>query len=432
MSAVVINQHEDSFQTLFTQLSTERQGDPAFVQTLRDQAWQHYQTLGLPTTRHEQWRFTDLSAITSASLQRAMDVPVDNAKLPVVLSEETIRLVFINGRFASTLSSIKALPAGVIVSNLSTAFSQYPEQLASYLGSAKTDSKDVFAVLNTALLEDGVFIYVPADKVLEQPIQLVFYVAGAGMVTTPRNVIVLDRAAQATVVEQYSGEGFYLNCPYTEIKLADGAVCQHHKIQQESDAAYHLGNLHTLQARDSNLTSHLLATSGLLNRCDIYACLKGTGASNTLHGLTLVEEGELGDYHVTVEHAASHGTSQQVFKGVLNGKSRAVFDGLIKVEQDAQKTDASQSSRNLLLSQRALANANPRLEILADDVKCAHGSTIGFLDEDALFYLRSRGLPEKQAQALLVYAFANEQIDVIQLAPLREQLAQLLVERFDK
>ena len=433
MSAVAMNHREDIFQPLFAQLGAERQAEPVFVRALREQAWQDYQTLGVPTTRHEQWRFTDLSALADVSLQRALDTPVDNANLPAVLSESAIRLVFINGRFAPALSDVGAvLPEGIIVSSLANAFTQYPEQLAMHLGSVNKTSKDVFAVLNTALLEDGVFVYLPAGKVLAQPIQLVFYASGKNSLNAPRNLIVLERAAQATIVEQYTGEGFYLSCPYTEIKLADGAVCQHHKVQQESSSAYHLANLHTMQARDSSLTSHLLTTSGLLNRCDVYACLNGTGANNTLHGLTLVEEGELADYHVIVEHAASHGTSQQVFKGVLNGKSRAVFDGLIKVVQDAQKTDASQSSRNLLLSQRALANANPRLEILADDVKCAHGSTIGFLDEDALFYLRSRGLPEQQARALLVYAFANEQIDAIQLTPLREQLAQLLVDRFNK
>jgi Fe-S cluster assembly protein SufD len=184
------------------------------------------------------------------------------------------------------------------------------------------------------------------------------------------------------------------------------------------------------QSSDSSFEAHFITSAGALNRNDIITRLNGSGASCSLHGLTLVADGELGDFHVTVEHSKPHGSSRQMFKSILDGKSRAVFDGIIKVVKDAQKTDAAQSSRNLLLSKRAIANANPRLEILADDVSCSHGSTTGFLDPDALFYLRSRGLGERQAKALRVYGFAHEQIEAIRLQALRDRLEKLLLERF--
>jgi Fe-S cluster assembly protein SufD len=220
-----------------------------------------------------------------------------------------------------------------------------------------------------------------------------------------------------------------LTCPVTEAYLGDGAVLEYHKIQQEDAAAWHLGGLRLRQGRDSQARLHMVSSGGLLNRTDVFALLDGEGADCNINGLTVVEDEQLGDYHLRVEHAKPQGTSRQLFKGILDDKSRAVFDSLIYVHPHAQKTDASQTNRNLLLSRRAVASSNPRLEILADDVKCSHGSTIGFLDPDALFYLRSRGIGEAEARAMLVYAFANDSVERIRLKPLRERLEHLLFER---
>ena len=241
--------------------------------------------------------------------------------------------------------------------------------------------------------------------------------------------IVLEEAAQSTLVVDYRGQGRYLTCPMTEINLGKGTVLDYHLIQQDDPQSWHLSGLRLQQEQNSRFTGHLLSAGGLLTRTDIYGLLAGEGAECHWYGLTLVKDKQLGDQHLLVEHAKPRGNSQQLFKGVLEDKGRIVFDGMIRVQQHAQKTDANQQNRNLLLSRQALAHSNPRLEILADDVKCSHGSTVGFLDPNALFYLRARGIGLAEAHAMLVYAFANEIVESIELAPLRERLEQLLSER---
>jgi Fe-S cluster assembly protein SufD len=257
----------------------------------------------------------------------------------------------------------------------------------------------------------------------------VFFSTGEDTVSYPRSLIVLEDGAQATIVEDYLGHGRYLNCPLSEIRLGQGAALDYYQVQEDDTQARHLGGLRVYQERDSRIRALLFSAGGLLARTDVAAVLDGEGADCRLDGLTLVAGNQVGDFHVQVEHAKPHGTSGQLFKGVLEDKGRAVFDGLIRVRKDAQKTDASQNNRNLLLSKLALANSNPRLEILADDVKCSHGSSIGFLDQDALFYFRSRGIGLAEAQAMLVYAFANDIVERIQWAPLRERLEQRLAQR---
>lgn len=413
----------------YTRLVADR-SEPEFVAQIRQQGLERFEALGIPNRRWESWRFTDLAGFVESPFKRTPDLPVDASQLPPMLDAESPRLVFVNGRYTPSLSNVIDLPPGIIISNLAAAIEQHPDLVATHLAKLPGLDEHPFSALNDAMLEDGAFVYVPAGKVLEQAIHLVFYASGDGTANYPRNLIVVGEAGQATIVEDYRGEGSYFTCPSTEASLANGAVCHFYKVQQETSAAYHLGNLRWHLGRDSSVELHLLSTSGRINRNDVCVCMDGEGADCTINGLILAEDGELGDYHVQVIHNQPHSTSQQVFKSVLDGKSRAVFDGLINVVKDAQKTDASQTNRNLLLSKQALANSNPRLEILADDVKCAHGSTVGFLDVDALFYLRSRGIPESQAQAMLVYAFANEQVEHIRLTPLRERLEALMIDRY--
>ena len=412
--------HTD-YRQAFEQICSHRQ-EPDFINHLRERSLARYESLGFPTRRQEQWRATDLSTLAATHFTRADDTPIDTDRLPQPFISETnsLRLVFINGRYAAGLSQLTELPDGVIVTNLANAIEQYPEQLEQYLDQTYGLDDHPFNALNSALMEDGVFISLAPGKVLETLVHLVFYGNGDGIAHYPRNLIVLGQAAELSVIEDYRGSGHYFTCPITEIKLADGAICRYHKLQQESANAYHLGGSRFQQDSNSNLDAHFISAGGALNRNDIITQLDGSGAHCSLHGLALVNDGQLGDFHVCVEHKQPHCTSQQMFKNIVDGKSRAVFDGLIRVVKDAQKTDAQQNSRNLLLSKRAIANANPRLEILADDVSCSHGSTTGFLDEDALFYLRSRGIGEAQARALLVYGFAHEQIEAIQLPPLRK------------
>jgi len=256
----------------------------------------------------------------------------------------------------------------------------------------------------------------------------VFYATGGDSAVHPRLLLALEDSTQATVVVEYRGTGRYLNVPVAELQLGAGAVLDYHQIQEESLQAFHLGGVRVQQGRDSQAHLHLLSIGAQLARTDLEALLDGEGAHCSLNGLTLVRDTQFSDIHIRVEHAQPRGTSEQIFKSVLDSKAHTVFDGMIHVRQHAQKTDARQANRNLLLSKQAHANANPRLEILADDVKCGHGSSTGFLDPDAEFYLRARGIPAAQARALLVHAFANDSLNRIRLTPLRERLAHVLAD----
>lgn len=418
----------DAFGADFERFLSARR-EPAALTALRRAGLERFERLGFPTTRREHWRFTDLSALAAIRFEKSAGVPVDSDRLPPALDKAAHRLVFVNGFYTPGLSKVGRLPPGVVVSSLAEALWTRPEVIEKHLGRLPALEDHPFSALNDAFFEDGAFVHLPRGTVLQEPLQLVFYAAGDDTVNYPRSLIVLEEAAQAGVVAEYRGEGRYLACPLTEIAAAAEAVLEYHLIQQEDGAARHLGGLSLRQGQASQVNVHLFCDDGLLVRTDVNAVLDGEGAGCTLNGLSLVADGQLADQHLRIEHARPHGTSRQLFKNVLEGKSRAVFNGMIDVRQDAQKTDASQNNRNLLLSRRALANSNPRLEILADDVKCTHGSTVGFLDPEALFYLRTRGIGEAEARAMLAYAFANDVIERIRLASLRERLEQRLVGR---
>jgi Fe-S cluster assembly protein SufD len=407
---------------------TAKRHEPDSLLKLRRQALQRLETLGLPSSHQEAWRFTDVAALGQLAFQRAGDAPVAADRLPLLAGPHH-RLVFVNGRFAPGLSRLQSLPDKALVASLGQALLTHPERVVASLDQLKGLADNPFAARNSAFWEDGAFVYLPRGVVLEQPLQLIFFATGEDTANYPRTLIVLEDSAQASAVMDCRGQGRYLTCPLTEIRLGRGAALDYHLIQEDDPLAWHLGGLRLQQEQNSRFTGHLLSAGGLLTRTDIYGLLAGEGAECHWYGLTLVKDRQLGDQHLLVEHAKPHGSSRQLFKGVLEDKGRTVFDGLIWVHQHAQKTDASQQNRNLLLSRQALAHSNPRLEILADDVKCSHGSTVGFLDPDALFYLRARGIGLAEAQAMLVYAFANEIVEQIKLAPLRERLEQLLSER---
>ena len=390
----------------------------------RRQALERFETLGIPDRHQEAWRFTDVSDLAQTPYHWVRDEALlDSAQLPPELDGR--RLVFVNGRLHAGLSRLEAMPQGVSVTSLAQAW----DQAIPHLDRLPGLEQHPFSALNSAFFQDGAYIHVSRAVALDTPLQLVFYSTGMDSAVYPRNLIVLDEAAQACIVEEHCGDGAYLSCPLTEIRVGAGAVLNYHKLQDEDRRARHLGGLRLQQERDSQVTYHSLSMGALLSRTDSFVLLNGEGADCTLNGLTLVEDQQLGDHHVQMEHARPHGSSRQLFKGILDAKARTVFDGLIHVHQDAQKTDAGQHNRNLLLSRQAQANSNPRLEIYADDVKCNHGSAVGFLDPDALFYLRSRGLAKADARAMLVYAFANDSIERIGLTSLRERLEKYLLER---
>ena len=417
----------DPYRPAFADFVANRR-EPDAIARLRREAFDRFETLGWPTRQQEAWRLTDLSALQSIAFQRPTDALVDAGTLPT-LEGSTHRLVFVNGRFAPGLSHVRELPDRALIASLGQALMTHPERIEPHLDRLPGLEQHPFAALNTAFWEDGAVVHLPRGTVIEEPIHLVFYAAAGDMRLHPRLLVVLEDAAQATVVVEYRGAGRALNAPLAELDLGAGALLHYHQIQEEAPQAFHLGAIRVRQDRASEVNLHLISVGGQLARTDLAVLLDGEGASCSLNGLTLARDQQYGDYHVRVEHAQPHGTSEQRFKSVLDGKARSVFDGMIYVCPGAQKTDARQTSRNLLLSRQAQAHSNPRLEILADDVKCGHGSTTGFLDPDAEFYLRARGIPAAQARALLVHAFANDNLNQIRLTPLRERLARLLADR---
>jgi Fe-S cluster assembly protein SufD len=419
----------DRFRSLFDTFMANRR-EPEEVTRQRREAFERFATLGWPTRQQEAWRFTDLSALQTLTLQPPADALVDASTVPT-LDGAAYRLVFINGRYAPGLSKLEPLPEKVVVISLNP----HPNPSASGRGAESALDQlpgleqHPFAALNSAFWEDGALIHLPRGAVLDQPIHIIFHTTGSDMAVYPRLLLTLGDGAQATVVVEYRGQNRYLNVPVVELSVDDGATLDYHQLQEEAPQAFHLGGIKLRQGRNSQTQLHLLSVGGQVARTDLDVLLDGEHAACQMNGLTVGRDNQAGNFYVRVDHAYPHGSSQQSFKSVLDGKARSVFDGMIHVRPHAQKTDARQSSRNLLLSKQALANSNPRLEILADDVKCGHGSSTGFLDPNAEFYLRARGIPAAQARALLVYAFANDSLNAIRLTPLRERLTRLLAER---
>jgi len=418
----------DPYRQRFAEFMAPRR-EPDAIAKLRRTAFDCFDKLGLPTRQQEAWRLTDLSALQAITWQRPGDAPVDAGTLPTLDKTPTHRLVFVNGRFTPSLSRLRELPGKALVASLGQALLTHPELIEPHLDRLPGLQQHPFAALNMAFWEDGAFIHLPHGMVSETPIHLVFHTTGDHLAAHPRLLLVMADNTQATVVVEYGGQGRYLNGPVAELAVGEGAVLDYHQIQEEAPGAFHLGGIRLRQERASQAHLHLISLGGQLARVDLEALLDGEGASCQINGLTLARDQQFSDCHVRVEHAQPHGTSEQVFKNVLEDKARTVFDGMIHVRQHAQKTDARQTSRNLLLSKQAHAHSNPRLEILADDVKCGHGSSTGFLDPDAEFYLRARGIPAAQARALLVHAFANDSLNRIRLTPLRERMARVLAGR---
>jgi Fe-S cluster assembly protein SufD len=305
-----------------------------------------------------------------------------------------------------------------------------PDQLEGRLGKIVDEDAHPFAALNTAFLDDGAYVTLRAGTVLDLPLHLLFVSADGG-VTHPRVLVIAGENSQATIIEQYAaiGDHVYFNNAITEVVASEGAFIEHYKLQQEGMKGFHIAGLHVRQEKDSRFVSHSISLGGALVRNDITALLSATGGECTLNGLYLAAGRQHVDYHTLIDHASAHATSREFYKGVLDGRAHGVFNGRVIVRQDAQKTDAQQTNKNLLLSVDAEIDTKPQLEIYADDVKCAHGATVGQLSEDAVYYLRSRGIDSATARSLLTYAFADEIIRHIRLAPMRSHLEQLLLAR---
>jgi Fe-S cluster assembly protein SufD len=404
---------------------------PQLLKEMQSAGRASFAALGLPSRREESWRFTRLSKVEKARYEAPAAVPLRVDTSAWRLADAHL-LVFVDGMYSPDLSDIGDLPDGVVVSNLVVSTAAGSAAVANHLGSLAPLEDHPFAALNTAVFADGAFIHLPTAVELDRPIQLLFVSAAADrpILSAPRSLIVAEARSRVTVVEQYVGtRGAGLSCPLTEIVLAEDADVSHLSTQEEGPAASHLAVRQIRLARGSRYSAHAVSLGGALARTDIGAVLAGKGAEASLDGLYLCDGEQQADTHITVRHSAPHCNSHQLYKGILGGSSRTVFNGRIIVDQDAQKTDAKQSNRNLILSDDAVANSNPQLEIFADDVRCTHGSTIGRLDDEAVFYLRTRGISGAEAKRLLTLAFAGEVLDRIPLDELRQRLASAIADR---
>jgi Fe-S cluster assembly protein SufD len=407
--------------------------EPAGLTALRRAAIERFAELGFPTLRQEEWRLTNVAPVTQGAFRWPDGDP--DAVAPGLLGahvfDAAARLVFVDGRLSPRLSSVGELPAGTIVASLAEVLAREPERLEPWLARFAKFDRHPFVALNTAFLRDGAFVYVPRGAVTG-PIHLLFLSSGEEgrpTLSFPRNLFVAGEGSQTAIVETYAGEGSYFTAPVTELVAGPNSVIDHYKVQRESLGAFHLATFQVQGERSSVPSSHSISIGGALVRNDVNAVLDGEGIDCILNGLYFGDGRQVVDNHMRVEHAKPHCASHELYKGVLDGKSRAVFNGLIHVHKGAQKTDAKQSNRNLLLSRDAIANSNPQLEIFADDVKCTHGSTVGQLDEDAVFYLRSRGIGAEAARSLLTYAFASDIVERIKVEPVRRDLEEFLFAR---
>jgi Fe-S cluster assembly protein SufD len=414
---------------LFGELEKRTAQPPAWLRSLREGAFTRFWETGFPTTKDEDWRFTNLSAISHTPFQLASDAcePIlPDALQPFLVPGAACRLVFVNGRFASALSDLGALPAGVTVSSLAGEIAKDSSELERNLGRYLNVERDAFGALNTAFFEDGAFVYLPRRTVLEAPISLLFISVSGGepSMAHPRNLIVAEEDSQACIVEDYIslGSGVFFSNVVTELIAGDNAVVSHYLIEREDSKALNVSTLFTRQGRTSNVASHSVLLGGALVRNNVHPVLAGEGAECLINGLFIGKERQQLDNYMLVEHASPHCSSRQFYNGILDDHAHGVFHGRIIVHKDAQKTNAKQTNRNLLLSDNAQIDTKPQLEINADDVKCTHGATIGQVEEEALFYLRSRGVDEVSARGLLLYAFASECLDRMSCAPVREYL----------
>jgi Fe-S cluster assembly protein SufD len=371
------------------QFTAQEQAGP-WLRKLRENAFQRFVELGFPTTHDEDWRFTNVAPIA--------------------------RTRFVVGQATG--------PSGNV------AVGSLREADREHLG--KYAPQNAFAALNTAFLDEIAFVRISRGTVVEQPIQIAHLASGQvdGLPHLhPRTLILVEADAHCTIVETYKGTGEYFTNAVTEIVAGEGAVIDHYKLQQESPEAFHIATMQAQIGRSANFTSHSISLGGALVRNDVGATLS-EGAEATLNGLYIVNGTQHVDNHTAIDHAKPHGTSHELYKGILDGKASAVFNGRIMVRKDAQKTDSKQTNKNLVLSDEAVIDTKPELQIFADDVRCTHGATIGQLDAEALFYLQSRGIGKRQARSLLTYAFAQDIVDRIKVQELRDSLERVLFEKF--
>ncbi len=399
------------------------------LNALRAEAVDRVGVLTVPTTRDEEWRFTDISPLTKQNFQpvraRAPREIVDADRFDLV--EATTRLVFVDGVYAPELS--RDAQDGTVVANLATTHAAQREMIARHLGRHAAFRDNVFAALNTAFVQDGALVIAPPGATVAAPVHLLFIARERDAASYPRCLVVAERGSAVTVIEDFVSlqDGAYFTNAVTEIVVGDNARVDHVRVQREGDQAFHIGTGAVSLASGARFNSVSIALGARISRYSLEGAQAAEGANCTIDGLAVIAERQLADTHTSIEHRKPHGVSRQLHKCIVGGAAHAVFNGKIVVHPGAQQTDSSQSSRNLLLGARAQVDTKPQLEIFADDVKCAHGATVGRLDDDAVFYLRSRGLSDASARNLLTYAFGAEIVERIPVPSLRRTLEATLM-----
>ena len=431
-AAVKPNTYEADFQVARNERAVL---GPGWLTDLCDEAWASFTQLGFPTARrgNEKWKYTNVAPIARTRFGPSQQLaPELDALLDFEVDRSWTRLVFVDGRYSRTLSAVNGADSGTLARNLGASAASGAPIVEQHLARQASYQDDGFTALNTAFLNDGAFVHVPGGSVSSSPVHLVFLTTGRDLprVSYPRTLIVVEANAELSVVETYAGppNAEYFTNAVTEISVGAGARVEHYRVSLEGAQAFHVGSSRVSQDRDSVFSSGSFTTGAALARNDFQVSLDGPGGSTVLNGLYLTADNQHVDNLIGIDHAQPNTSSQLNYKGILDGKSKAVFGGQVLVRKDAQKVNAQQSDKNLLLSDQAEVDSKPSLLIYADDVKCGHGATAGHIDQDSLFYLKSRGLAPDVAGRMLIHAFAREIIESVSLEPLRDYLDRLFMQ----
>ena len=433
--AIALKESEDIYLKDFRELEEREAATvPDWLNKLRSEGMRAFAEMGFPTTKLEDWKYCNVAPIAGIRFQAATYELNDRIRKQVkeasYAGTESTRLVFLNGHYVEELSSVRSLPKGTTVTSLAKALKQ-EGAVNTHMGRYAGHKTHPFVALNTAFVRDGAFVEVPKGVVMEKPVEILYISTGGEepWVAHPRNLVIAAQGSQVTLAETYVGlgEGVYFNNAVTEIVAEDNAHVNYVKLQSENQAAFHVATVLAYAARNAAVVTNSIQFGARLGREELTTVLDGEGAEGYLYGLYVTDGQQLIDNHTAIDHAQPHCSSREFYRGILDGKSTGVFNGKIVVRKDAQKTDSKQSDKNLLLSESATINTKPQLEIFADDVKCTHGATIGQIDPEAIFYLRSRGIRLEEARALLIEAFAAEIVDHVKFEPLREKLKAALL-----
>ncbi len=401
---------------------------------IRKDAIEKFSSLNFPSVKDEEWKYTNINPLLSKEFKSADSIPeVYSEFIAKYLfdKKEFITLVFINGYFSKEFSEIDSLPKGLVLETISEAIKKHPKLVHNYFSKSASAEKNIFTALNTAFADHGTFVHVEENAAIEKPIQILYVTKADDIFVSPRNLFLISKNAQVKIIETYAGIGdkTYFTNQVTEFVVDQNAVVEHVRIQDEQLQSYHISTMSVDLEKSSNFSSYNINFGGSLVRNNVNVRFNDSFAECRLNGLYVTEGTQFIDNHTAIDHAKANCLSNELYKGILNDTSRGVFNGKVFVRQDAQKTNAYQQNKNILLSNDALVNTKPQLEIFADDVKCSHGATVGQLDKDQLFYLKARGIQEKEAKAILIYAFASDVVHSISMLQVRDQLEALLAKK---